>query len=334
MKSPFGPHALAVCVLVLLGALTLQAANGPGLHGPVLGYLFDAENGVLHRVNGIPGASSIGPSIDVGVTFAEAIVSPNLEFAIAWNEEQGFMVVDLTAVQPVAVALEGALNGVDGVLFSPSGDRAALYDADAGAIQLLEDLPGSASVGDTLELAVAAGAWTALAISDAGVVLAASSEAGGGSLFMLRSGSASVRIGSVQNVSDLAFLAGSNDAIAADSGASEVIFIRDVVTLRQFSVLSSASDHLGQPFEIAATVDGSFVVGAVAGGVAIIPVAGGVPFVTSCACAPTILHPLAGGNVFQLTEDIRVPVQVVEISAEPNMAIIPALAESDVASNE
>ena len=332
MKSRLGPLALAVCVLVSLAALTLQAANGPALQAPVLGYVFDAENGALHRVNGIPGASSIGPAIDVGSVLAQAVVSPSLEFVIARNQEQGFVVVDLTATQPAAVLLEGALEGADGALFSPSGDRAALYDFDSGAVQLLEGLPESASVGDTLELGAAAGAWTALAISDLGVVLAASSEASGGSLFMLHAGSASIRIGGVQRVSDLAFFADSNDAIAADSGASEVSLIRDVVVSRQVSVLSSASDNLGNPFDIAATADGTFVAGAVAGGVVTIPVAGGAPLVTTCACTPTLLHPLAGGDVFQLTEEIRAPVQIVEVSAQPRMLVIPALPESDSAS--
>ncbi len=334
MQSRFGPLALAVCALVSLGALTLLAANGPGLQAPVLGYVFDAENGALHRVNGIAGASSIGPAIDVGAVLAQAVVSPSLEFVMARNQEQEFVVVDLTATQPAVVALQDALQGADGVLFSPSGNRAALYASGSGALQLLEGLPQAPRAGETLELGAAAGAWTAFAISDLGIVLAASSEPGGGSLFMLSAGSAPIRIGGVQSVSDLAFFAGSNDAVAADSGASEVVLIRDVVAWRQFSVLSSASDNLGNPFEIAATADGAFVVGAVAGGVATIPLSGGAPLVTTCACAPTILDPLAGGDVFQLTEDIRSPVQIVEISAQPRMLVIPALPESDSASDE
>ncbi len=326
MKSRFSPTLLAA---LLLAASASQAATRYSLQGPVLGHVLDPDAGSLHRVDGIPGASGIGAPLSLDFLVAQATVASSQEFAIVRDEEGKFLFVNLTASPPTAVELEGALAGAEGAIISPTSQRAALYSAASGEVQLLEDLTGRPTEGETLQLAEGVGEWTAFALSDMGVVLAASAQAGAGSLYALSGSAGSTRIGAVQRVSDLAFFAGSNDAVAADTAANEVILIRDVVARRQTAVIASSSDEITNPFGVEVTADGRYVAVAMPGGVASVPVFGGTPVFTSCACAPTSLVPLAGGNVFQLTSDIRAPLRIVQVGAASRVLFVPALPEPE-----
>ncbi len=321
MKSRFTPLLLAALLLV---GWALQAANEYSLQAPVLGHVFDPEAGTLHRVDGIPGASAVSDALSLDFAITRAAVSRSQEYAVVSDEEGQAWIVDLTAAPPVAVLLEGALAGAEGAMISPTGARAALYSADGGQVQWLSDLAGTPVVGETVDLPSGEGSWTAFAISDRGVILAAAAQSNGGSLYTLRSGAGSQRIAALSRASDLAFFSRSNDAVVADAGAGEVLMIRDVVARRQSSVIASEHDNVRNPFGVEVTADGRYVAVAVPGGIASIPVFGGVPAFTECSCAPTSLAPLAGGNVFQLTGDIRAPMRIVEVEADTRVLFIPA----------
>lgn len=326
MQSRFSPKLIAALVLA---ASALPAATGYSLQGPVLAHLLDPETGSLHRVDGIPGASGIGAPLSLDFLVAQATVAPNQEFAIVRDGEGRSLVIDLSASPPSAVELTGALVEADGALISPSSRHAALYSAASGQIQFLSDLSGTPTAGETLALEKGVGEWTAFSISDMGVVLVAAAQADSGSLYTLSLESGSRRIGAVRRAGDLAFFAGSNDAVIADTAANEIILIRDVLARRQTSVIASADDEIANPFSVKVTADGRYVAVAMPGGVATVPVFGGVPVSTPCACTPTSLVPLAGGNVFQLTADVRNPLQIVEVGAESRVLFIPALPAPD-----
>ena len=314
----------------LLFAPASQAASSYSVASPVLGYVFDSDAGSIYRVGGIPGAASLGDALDLGVRLTHAVFAPNQRFAIARDIEGRALFVDLSATPSRVTVLEGALDGAAGMMISPMARHAALYSAETGRIQLLKGVPEAPSVGETLRLDRGVGDWTSFAISDQGVVLAATARPGsGGSLYALRLGRAPVRVGGVQRAADLAFFAGNNDAVVADGAASEVILYRDVVALRQSRVLASERDSVRSPLQVNPTADGGYVAVAVPGGIVSVPVMGGMPAFTACACAPTVLEPLAGGNVFRLTDDVREPLQIAEVSMESRMLFVPALPGDD-----
>ena len=318
--------------LSLLAALLLAVSASPAaaeysVHAPVLGHVLDAENGSLHRVDGIPGASGIGEALPLEYLVAHATVASNQEFAIVRDDQGRFLVVNLAVSPPTSVELSGVLAGAEGAVISPSSLRAALYSAATGKVQWLEDLAGTPTAGDTMELEEGVGEWTAFAISDNGVILAAAALPEGGALYALRPSAGSSRVGGVQRVVDLAFFTGSDDAVAADASASEVLMIQDVVARRQTSVIASEQDEITNPFGVEVTADGRYVAVAVAGGVASVPVFGGRPVFTACACSPTSLLPLAGGNIFQLTTDVSAPVQIVQVGATSRVRFVPAVAK-------
>ena len=319
---------------LLMGAFfvfapSLQAADGYTVRTPVLGFVFDQETGAIHRLDGIPGASWVSEAIDLGLVVTQAHIAPTQRFAIVRDVEGRSLFVDLAAQPPKAEPIEDALAGADGVMISPAARRAALYSTQSGEIQLLEGLPGIPTAGETLQLEPGIGDWTAFGISDTGVIVAASARPGGGSLYVLRSGRASLRIGSVQRVGEVAFFAGSDDAVITDTAADEILLYRDIVARRQSSVIASANDGVKNPFGAKPTADGRFVAVGLRGGIASIPLYGGVPVFTECACATTSLASLAGGNVFRLTGNISEPVQIAQVGTDPRVLFIPALHRED-----
>ena len=322
MISRLASLSLGVLIAVCLPAL---AADGYSVQAPLLGHVFDQETGSLHRLNGIPGASWVGEAVDLGIVVTRAHIAPNHQYAIVRDEEGRTLFVDLTAESPAPVPIEGSLEGATGVIISPSARRAAIYSTDAGEIQLLEGLPGAPAVGETLELEGGVGEWSAFAISDKGVILAATAMPAGGSLHMMAAGRSTEHIGSVQRVGDIAFFAGSNDAVVTDTAADEVVLYRDLVARRQSMVIASADDGVRDPFAAEPTGDGRFVAVGLRDGIAAVPLHGGVPVFTECACAMTSLAPLADGNVFRLTDDLAAPIQIAQVGAEPRVLFVPAL---------
>lgn len=325
MKSRLGSLLLATC---FLGASALQAAGGYAVTAPVLGYVLDSETGALHRINGIPGASWVGEALPLGFPVAQAQVATSQDLAIVRDGEGKTYLVQLDRTPPVVTQFEGAM-AADGMLISPLGRSAALYSKATGQVQFLDISAGRARVGKTADLPTVTGEWTAFAISDRGVVLAAVSQDRVGSLYSLRSGGQAIRISGVQRASDLAFLADSDSVAVADTGANEVQLIRGVTSRRQSIVLATERDKVTNPFAIEATSDGRFVAVAVPGGFASIPVQGGAVAITQCDCAPTELAPLTGGSVFRLTADIRAPIRIAQVGMDSSTRFIPALAPEE-----
>ncbi len=322
MISRFGSLLAGAALFV---APILQAANNYTIQPPVLGFVFDQKTGSLYRIDGIPGASSLGNALDLGFTAVQATIAADQSLAMVRDGQGRTFLVDLTVVPPVAKEIPGVMEGATGMLISPSARSAALYSTTSGQLQFLHGLPGSPAPGSILKLGHGLGVWTSFAISDSGAVLASSADQGSGALFLLRPNHVAERIGGVQRASWLAFLAGTDDAVITDAGAGEILLIRDIVARRQVSVLASRQDRIKNPFAASPTADGRFVAVAMPGNIASVPIHGGVPAFVECACTPTSMSPLVGGNVFLLTDNPREPMRLAEVGATTRTLFVPAL---------
>ena len=324
MKSRFGSLLLAT----VLGASALLGADRFSVDAPVLGYVLDSETGALHRINGTPGASWIGDALPLDFPVAQAQVATNQDVAIVRDREGMTYLVRLDRTPPVVSEFSEAM-AADGMLISPLGRSAALYSTATGQVQFLDISLGTARVGETADLPTETGEWTAFAISDRGVVLAALAQDRGGWLYSLRSGGQAIPVGRVQRAADLAFLADSDDVAVADTGANEVQLIWDVTSRPRSIVLAREGDRVTNPFAIEATLDGRFLAVAVPDGFASIPVKGGPVAITPCNFALTELAPLADGSVFRLTTDIRAPIRIARVGTDASPRFIPALAPEE-----
>lgn len=321
MKSSFG--RLLLGALIVLAPASLSAST-LSLDAPVLGYVFDRETGELRRMDGFLGTSTLSAPIDLGFPIMQAVLAPDQKSAIVRDDQGRMLMVNLAVTPPSAVALEGAM-AADSAMFSPSGRRAALYSSTTGRLQLLEVLNGKASLGDEVDSLESIGGWAGFALSDTGTVLAASMREVGGALYMLRPDELPLHVSGIESLGGLAFFSGSDDAVAADAGANEVLLLRSGSGSWHASPVATVNDFVENPFSVQVTADGRFVALAVAGGVTSIPLDGGVAQFTTCACAPRALAPLAGGNTFLLTEDTSSPLQVVEVGYRSRVLFVPAI---------
>ena len=321
MKSSFGPLLLGALIFLLPAS---SAASTFSLDAPVLGYVFDQQTGELRRMDGFLGTSSLSAPIDLGFPVRQAVFAPDQKSAIVQDDEGRMLLVNLAVSPPSAVALEGAM-AADRAMFSPSGRRAALYSSTTGRLQLLEVLNGTARVGEEVNSLENIGGWAGFALSDSGTVLAASMSEAGGALYMLRPDDLPLYVGGIEGLGGLAFFSGSDNAVAADAGANEVLLLRSGSGSWHASPVATVNDFVENPFSVQVTADGRFVALAVAGGVTSIPLDGGVAQFTTCACAPRALAPLAGGNTFLLTNDTSLPLQVAEVSDHSRVLFVPAI---------
>ncbi len=326
MISRFG---ILLAVVGIVAAPVLQAAENYDLRSPVLGYVLDAEAGTMHPVDGIPGASQIGSELQLSFVVVRAAISPTQDYAIVQDAEGAVHVVDLTVSPPSATHLSGALAGTSTAMISPMGRRAALYYPELGKVQYIEGVPSSPRAGSSLHLAASEGQWTSFAISDRGIVMAASIQASGtGSIYAFTNGSIPLRIGSATNVTAMSFLADSSDAVVADAGSSQIVLYRDVVGARQAVVLATEEDRIVNPFGVGVTDDSRYVAVGITGGVASIPVLGGPVSIIQCNCDATELAPLSGDR-FRLTSDPARALQVAEIGHDTRVSFVPALQRAD-----
>ena len=328
MKSLSTTLLTASLLLLPAASKVARSASGQGVRGPVMGYVFDENSRLLRPINGIPGAAHVAAAVVLDFSPAVVAVSPNQDFALAVDAEGRLRLVDLTAPASVSTVVEAAIAGADRIFISPSGMAAAIYDRGAGIVQVIDGLPAAASAAETFAVGSLPGVLTALAVSDNGAVLAAAAERTGGSLYALVAGRDPARIGTVRRVLGLSFAPRTDDAVAADYDASEVLLIRGVTTIGQISVIASANDGVSKPSFAAVAADGATAVAVVPSGVARVPLNGGSPELLDCACKPTTLSPLAGGAAFRLTEAVGAPIHLVEVTGETRMLFVPAAADA------
>ena len=324
MKSILATLLIGTFALLPAASNVTKSASEQGVRGPILGYIFDGNSRLLRPINGIPGAAHVAAAIDLGFTPSVVEVSPKQDFALAIDAEGQLRLVNLSAPVPTSTVVNSAIVGGDRIFISPSGLAAAIYDRESKTIQLVEGLPSSANPTQDFEIGALPGVITALAVSDNSTVLAAVAERSGGSLYSLVADREPVRLGPIRRALGLSFVPPSDDALVADFDANEILLVRNVTTLGQVSVIASADDGVLKPRAVAASADGTRAVALVPNGVATIRLSGGAAELTTCACSPTALSPLAGGSAFRLTEAVGAPIHVVEVATETRMLFVPA----------
>ncbi len=324
MKSILTTLLLGSFLLLPAASDVRKSASDQGVRGPVLGYIFDGDSRLLRPINGIPGAAHVAGAIDLGFIPSVVEVSPKQDFALAIDSEGQLRLVNLTSPVPTSTVVNSAIVGGDRIFISPSGLAAAIYDRESKTVQLVEGLPSSANPTSDFAIAALPGVVTALAVSDNSTVLAAVAERSGGSLYSLVSDREPVRIAPIRRALGLSFVPRSDDALVADFDASEILLARNVSTLGQVSEIASADDGVLKPRSVAASSDGTRAVALVPNGVATMRLSGGAAELTTCACSPTTLSPLAGGSAFRLTEAVGGPIHLVEVASEIRMLFVPA----------
>jgi len=303
-------------VLILAALPALLASQTGVVGGPALGYVLDGGSGI-RAIQGIPGASLLGRRVPLGLEMAAAEVSPRQDYVLAVAAADGTVaVVELGAATLAPRPVPGASPAPDRLILSPTGRAALLVYGRAGSAQILTGLPSDIAVAP-LDLASLPEAPGALAVSDDGTAVLASTAAG---LFAIVKGEARA-LPSAGAVSALAFTPGAMDALAA--GPGHVSALSSIGGQPAWRTLATLPEDAGTPLAVATAVRRALV--AVSGAVIAVDLESGAATKFPCA-GVTGLAPLSG-EAFRLTEMSGDPLWLIDGGgAEPRLLFIPPAA--------
>jgi hypothetical protein len=292
------------------------------VQGPLLGYLFDANAKGLRPILGVLGSSRLGPAIDAGVSFDQAVVSRKHDYALGQAAGSGdVFVVRLDRVPAVALPL-GSLPAPAAFVASPGGSSAALYFAATSRMQVFTGLPESPTLAREID-ASAVSSLSTMAVSDDGQCVVAIAD---GSATVFSQAGARVLEG-LAAVADAHFAIGTQDVYLSDVSNQQVLAIFDASGAARRKIIAGAVDGISQPVAIALSPDNArlFVANADAGNIGVITLnapPGAITF-TGCDCSPTRLEPLIGNALFRVTDGSDGPMLVFD-AISSQLTFIPA----------
>lgn len=215
----------------------LVRVHGTDIVGPQLGYLWDPGARALQPIEGIPGASFLGPSVDPGLKITDAAICRNLGYVLAVAAENRVpYVLRIGAGGFVPGVIEGATHPVDRMALSPSGTSAVLYDASGPTLQIVTGLPGKPAVtreitGRTVDR---------MAVSDDGALVLLASGDALEPAFLSGASAEALAIPVSGPVSAMAFRPQSHDALIAAAG--RITLVRAVDTNPTYEIFEDAPD--------------------------------------------------------------------------------------------
>jgi hypothetical protein len=179
---------------------------------------------------------------------------------------------------------------------------AVIYAHGLAAITLVTGLPTS-PVLQTIPLPVTA---DRAVVGDSGEIILATTQSDGTSaLRSLVTSGATAPITTLSQFGAMAFLPKSTSAVVADAGRNAVELASGVGSAASISQIASSADGVARPVAVASSSDGRWLVIANQNGSSIVRVdLTGVTPTSSlpCSCSPALLAPIAGNDVFRLTE--------------------------------
>ena len=310
--------------LTLFAACAMALAAQPGtVGGPISGYAFDTRAGSLRIIRGIPGASLVGESVDVGSPLAAAWVSPSLDSALIQTPDGAARFYRLDSGKATQRTIEG-LSAPGRALYSPSGSALALFTA--GTVRIYRGLPDAPTAAGTIELPAETGAAGgrlgltkarhpgagAAALSDDGRYLLYTN---GDAVELLGVAGDSRRLTAAGAAAQVAFAAGGHDAAVID--AQNISLFEDAAGAATVRRLPGVKGVRGAGF----SSDGKKLL--LAGDtVTVLDLASAERADLTCDCHPAGL--LRMGGTYRLNEIGTGPLWLLDVSATPSVLFVPA----------
>lgn len=279
------------------GALVSLLAIGPlaatGIRNPVTGYVFDQARGAIRPINGLPGAAVVGPALESPVEFSQVVFAAGHRRALGTGTDGRSYLLTFDGNQMEARGIDGP--AVEMAAFDRAGNRAVV--SAGGALRLLES---DGRLGETLNVAGAGAAVTAMAIDNGGKTIALASMAGESvSIHSYELGADQAQlVTSAASVESLAFSAAGQLAIA-DRVSNRVLVAVRGSNGWQVEVAASANDGLVSPTAAQFDESGSLVMLSGGTGEVVIRTAAGLDRLKLDAAAAR-LEPLAAAHSMHL----------------------------------
>ena len=297
-------------------------SSATGLTGPSLGFVFDSSAKTVRPLFGLAGAAWQGDPLNLPFALERAQVAQRGGFVLG---------IDPTDSSVVAITAAGAhqLTGIcaapDAIAFSPSASAAALYHRDRAVVEVVAGLPGRAVLLASLNVASLPLPVSALAVSDDGLVLAASST-GPDTVVLYEVGQhrAAAPVLTVGRAAGMTFLGASEQALAVDGAANLVYRLRYGAAP---VVIAGVGEGVTAPIALAASADGKRALVANGGGapLVLLDLANGSATRASCPCKVSTAEPMAGNAVFRVTAEGDPLLWILDADfAAPRFLFVPA----------
>jgi hypothetical protein len=304
----------------LAAAVVVQyAAAQAGIQGPVSGFVLDSRMAAIRPVNGMPGASTLGPALALPFPIQSAAIAAAMDFALAVSGSDGalYLVRGLASGSPTAAGIEGAMDGASRLLLNAPGTAALLFSADSQLLQLITGLPAQARVSATLDTSTV-GALSAMALSaDATRIVAGT--AGEGALYEFNPGGDGPRwLAATHGLSAVAFRNGDRDILFANQATNEVVLLSGSEGDGGIAVLAGEPDGVSQPVALASLNGGREVWVANSGASSVLAIDMANPGsmrVMALAGVPTRCEALDGNSLIVLNEPAGVPLLLADSAA-------------------
>lgn len=190
------------------------------MSGPVPGFVFHSPTRSIRPVVGVPGSAYLGAR--VAQDFEDASISPLGKNALATRGGRLYFLQGLDTGEPLVTPIEGAIPGVDRIVWSQDGLGAAVYSASSRQAQILRSLNGSQMPGieSQLDLSSTDGAVSSLLFDGKRLL------AGAGGVYLADPTGLKLLM-QAANPAALALGAGNRDLFVADRDTHQIWTIRD-----------------------------------------------------------------------------------------------------------
>jgi hypothetical protein len=302
------------------------AAIGP-VSGPLIGYVWDPIAPGLRPIFGVSGAARLGAALYANRMFSAAAVSVAKQFALLTSATGEIYLTSLPAGEPSLISPK--LSSQQQIAISPSGNAAIIFADDLRSITLITGLPAS-PVLQTVELPAIA---NQAAVSDSGLVLIATTLNNGTSnLRSLTASGATAPVTTLSQFGAMAFLPKSTSALIADAGQNGVQLASGLGGALNISRIATSADGVAKPVAVASSSDARWAIIANQTGssIVLVDLSGKTPSSSvQCNCSLAFLMPIAGNDVFRLTELGAGPLSIFDGNAsKPRVFLIAGIQDN------
>jgi len=248
---------IGLACLLLAGVPAV--AGDSSLRGPVLGFVLDPRSHSIRPIQGIPGASTLGSSLDIPFAIDRAVFSGRRDSAAVFGGSGIFLVRGMQRERPEILPLPISIPDAASAVFNAPGSAALFYSPSGRQLQIVSGLAGDPIVGMAIDCSAQPGIIATAALdSTASSILVAMQDSEVGSVLLLRtdSGTPSPRVVLTSPLpATILYLNRDRDALVADSSSNQVVWIQDLNGSAAATVAAGAADGIASPVGMQLSAD-------------------------------------------------------------------------------
>ena len=311
---------------LVLGSLCLGGALAAQISGdfrtPIVGYVLDRHLQAIRPIVGILGSSRIEEPMDFGFAIREAMFLSDQRHAIvvpAGSAE--VLVVDLETTV-VSARIAGVSSPVSMIRTSHDGTHAGLFVPALNELLLMDGLPNTPVLRDSLDVSFAGFPLSRFAVSKDGIVLLAFHADEGDVVYSWASGTGPRFVTTASRVTDMVLT--DTDAVIADAGANQLLMVKDVRGRALRLLIADNANGVSEPAAVAVSSRRE-IYAASRNSILVLDEAGQMLRKINCACRVVSMVPLAD-SAFRLTDELDHPLFVLDSRSVPEQILfVPAL---------